>query len=372
MPKYKRQKTQSEFGKLLKSRFVRIKLEDAEGVVRKEYAGALQKFQNTRFLFPDDICRSMPLYDGARVTIDWFGKGAVIIPPLRDGHIYARRLKPTETLNTPFASGQEYAPRFAYAVVAREMGVPTPQAIAYLRSPKGNIQVAEFVGSQNLHSAIRAGLRRQNQEKEKALAKKIMDAWECANSILQKYSWLPKAREFAEACGMDTESFVLFEREFSKRTGISAPTDWMLAASCIASRADMRAAVEEDANLYEACCGISRVIHRILLLTPRHKPEQIYRVAERIGQGLRRSNNAGFLLLDVAPRDIVIDDRLQPWFADMENVEYKARLAPADRERQLKVFREEMFANKDLVKAAQRHGYDLERVMDNVERGYRS
>ncbi|MBI2631420.1 hypothetical protein HYW75_00260 [Candidatus Pacearchaeota archaeon] len=98
--------------------------------------------------------------------------------------------------------------------------------------------------------------------------------------------------------------------------------------------------------------------------------ELFYSLATRLGESLKKASNEGFLLAEVAPRDIVVDLYQNPRFADWEIVEYYEKpLSRVQRNKQFNLLEGE-FSVRGFKTSAKKQGYSINRFLDLVRDSY--
>lgn len=338
------------------------------GLVRRDFqAGITSYIERFRYGlgYLDDS------FQTGSIAIHDFQEGYLkILPKINREFVYHRRLKESEV--------QAGIPRFTNSVLTFNLGVPTPQPLAYLVNPKDEgIFFSAYSGAENLLWALRSGLDKQDLKKQKDVAKKTHAYWSLERRLSERYDWLPSKNHFAHAFNLGVEEAIQFYERLDaqiKNSGHEGnPPYWVPTLLFLTGSDDIRVAADNARKdlqrFFQYHREYSEAIDR-LCNPEKRSPEDIYVVAENIGKALQTASGAGVILWEVAPRDIIINQNLDVSFPDMERVGFVGE--PLNRQVRKKQFAVFLDETKKAVnqRKSQRLGYDLKKFLETVRRTY--
>jgi len=291
------------------------------GVIHKDYRGQFERFKSIDSFNAWGYESVNPLYDQSIRVFDWFSH-EVIIPFIKDNYIHARKLKRNEVQNTS-----------------------TPR-LALLSQQGETLYASAYSGEQNLALILnRRNIDLESRAQQLALSSSYRKMWSLELELHEKWGDLPSFHDIANLySGNLFDAAYEVERwndEVNILTNSGLNPCWLTTLYFFVKKG-MIGNLEIKEKLEQFFESSRQFREMEMHNKEKRDPEDLYIIAYSLGRALKRASDRGFILYEVAPRDMVIGHDLTVRFADTEKVECFSRpLTENERKKQFSLLKRE-------------------------------
>ncbi len=364
--------TKEKAKKILEESFEPIELENAHGLVKKEYKEHIKAFKRADNLTAWGYASSSQLYENSILIKDWFA-GEILIPLIRGTYVYSRNLK--------YGEPEGIVPkRFENALVSYSEGLPIPEPLGILIQKNGcRKYLSSFAGEQNIALLLnRENLYLESREHELQHAELYRRYWSLEEKMNEEWARLPNLENLFRLFltgGKSVDELDKWRKEVKKKLSSEGPPCWLttlyfsLKKDLIDSQ--FKDVAERDiSELFENKKQLNQFEKSAYENKTVRPPKDVYKVSANLGNALKIASNKGFFLYEIAPRDIVIDYDLSARFADTEKMDWLKRpLTKSERRKQFALLKRNFLHYKKPGSDKTNH-FAYNRFMEETKKAY--